>query len=147
VITINTTGLSTFNGASVAGGGTTYSSSSLTINGIELVGTYSGTETFDHTIESSTLTLSSGVVNGSVTVYHNLAKVIGTATVSGLTFTSGCCTPTAGSISTRFQAYGVYSSKSGFNGVTETLSFTGCGQATYTGPEGYSGSVTVSNCI
>jgi hypothetical protein len=151
VVTINSTesgGLYTFNSASVAGGGTTYTSSSLNILGVNLVGKdSSGLTTFNHTIATSTpLTISSGAVTGTVTTYHNLAKVIATSKLA-LTFTSGCCTPTGGTIVTTFVADGRFAAKSGFNGATETLTFTGCGAATYTGPEGYTGAVTLANCF
>jgi hypothetical protein len=146
VVSVKSSGTS-FNGTSVSGG-MTLTPSSLSINGVELTAaTSGGSPLFDHTITSSALTYSGGVVNGTVTIYHNYAKVIGTAVISSLGFTSGCCTPTSGSIKTTFQAYGVFAAKSGFNGASETLNFTGCGAATYTGPEGYSGNVTLSNCF
>jgi hypothetical protein len=147
VVTIDTSGLSTFNGASVSGGGTTFTPSSINIGGVQLVGTYDSIPIFNHTITtSSPLTLSNGTVTGQVTVYHNLAKVIGTSTVS-VGLSAGCCVPTSGTIKTVFQAYGAFGARSGFNGATETLTFTGCGTATYPGPECYSGSVTLANCI
>jgi hypothetical protein len=145
-ITMKSSGITAFNGTT-ASGGTTFTPSSLTINGVELTGKSSGgTETFDHVITSTALTLSGTTLTGTVTVYHDLAKVIGTSQVN-VGFSSGCCTPTSGTITTAFQAYGVFAARSGFSGASETLTFTGCGAATYTGPEGYSGSVTLANCI
>ena len=83
-------------------------------------------------------------LSGSVNVYHNLVHVIGTTTLTDLQFSSGCCTPTGGTITTTFQT-GALLSK--FNGATETLTITGCGAANYTGPEGYSGSVALDHCF
>jgi hypothetical protein len=149
-VAITSTGtLATYAG-SIAGGGTTVTTSggsvtSVAINGVKLVGTHSGgTAAFDHTITGS-VTNNGGSYSGTVTTYHNLIHITATSTVSALTFSSGCCTPTGGTISTSFSGGGAI--KTGYVGVTETLQFTGCGTATYTGPEGYSGSVTLSNCI
>jgi hypothetical protein len=155
VVTINTSNLTVYNSNSaLSGGGTTLDSSAgtITINGVQMIGVNSGKTIYNHVITSSALTRAvtglGTVVNGTVTTYHNLARVTGTATVTNLTFVSGCCTPTSGTISTVFETTNGYAALlSGFNGATETLNFTGCGTATYTGPEGLSGTVALANCI
>jgi hypothetical protein len=149
-VAITSTGsLATYAG-SVSGSGTTVTTSggsitSVAIGGVKLVGTKSsGTEAFDHTI-TGTVTNSGGSYSGQVTTYHNLMHVTATSTFNAVTFSSGCCTPTGGSISTTFSGGGAL--RAGFVGITETLTFTGCGTANYQGPEGYSGAVTLANCI
>jgi hypothetical protein len=155
VVTINTSNLAVYNSnTALTGGGTTIDTNAgtMTINGVQMIGVNSGKTIYNHVITSSALTRAvtgvGTVVNGTVTTYHNLARVTGTATVTNLTFVSGCCTPTSGTISTVFQTTNGYAALlSGFNGATETLTFTACGTATYTGPEGLSGTVALANCI
>jgi hypothetical protein len=132
---------------------TSGSRSGITINGVNLIaGTSAGVAKFNHSLTSSLVGLSgTNLTNGAtVTVYHNLLKIKATATLNNVAFSSGCCTPTSGSISTAFTAVsGVTPTVAGslFVGNSETLTFTGCGTATYTGPEGYSGNVTLAHCI
>ncbi|MGZ3699709.1 MAG: hypothetical protein ACXWP5_16340 [Bdellovibrionota bacterium] len=120
---------------------TTYSTGSrqIDIKGIhvqetkEFRGSHTETEIqWDHTISTpatSPLTVavdSSGtrVVNGTVTVQHNLAKYTGAVTFSNVTYVAaaGCCFPQSGTITTVL---------SGSRTGTETLQFTGasCGDA------------------
>lgn len=124
---------------------------SLTVSGINYLGkNSSGKTTFSHSLKSSTLSISNGAIaTGTITVIHNLAKVQATSTLTNLTFTAGCCTPTGGSVSTTFSAItGVTPAMPGFVGVTETLQFTGCGTAIYTGPEAnLGGNVTLAHCL
>jgi hypothetical protein len=103
---------------------------------------------FDHIIStSSPLTISAGVVSGTVTTNHVLAQATGTSTFNNVTLSDSCCTPVSGSITTAFTAYGSNALSQKFNGKSETLTFTGCGTATYTGPEAYSGNVTLGHCF
>ncbi len=60
---------------------------------------------FDHSVNGSLAIQEPApngdrTVNGSIVVYHNLMRVIGTSTVSGLVHTRTCCLPVSGSIST-----------------------------------------------
>ena len=151
-LTIHTSAATGYSGSGFTlsgSGGTTWTASNLTINGVELV-----TDAYDHTLQSSTLTRSvSGAgssqtvtYSGTVTLYHNKVKITATSQLTGLTLTPGsCCMPTGGTITTTFSGTSLLGSK--YDGATETLQFTGCGTATYSGPEGYSGTVSVTNCI
>ncbi len=123
--------------------------------GINLIAkTEAGVNRFNHSITTSggsPISLSgASVTGGSVLVYHNLLKVLGTTTFTNVEFTAGCCTPTAGTITTSFAAVsGTTPTTVGeaFVNKSETLEFTGCGTATYTGPESYSGDVTLGHCF
>jgi hypothetical protein len=146
VVTIRTTDLDAYNGTPPTGSGTTATSGSIMINGIEFVaGSSSGLAMIDHTIYTpESLSISDGEVTGTVTSYHNLAQVTATSVVD-VTFTSGCCLPTSGTIKTTFK--GGATARSGFSGSPETLTFTGCGTANYSGPEASSGPVNLFYCM
>jgi hypothetical protein len=155
VVTVNTSGsgLTPFNSDPAPSGGTTWTSSSLAINGVEFAAVNkAGTTLFNHVITTAsgdggtTLSISNGAVTGTVITYHQLAHVKATSIIN-VTMSSGCCQPTGGTISTTFNT-GDSRALAKYNGVTETLTFNGtCGQATYTGPEGYSGTVTLAHCL
>jgi hypothetical protein len=110
---------------------------------------------FDHSVNGSvTISESSGIaasnrtVTGSVDVYHNKLKVKGTSTFNNVVYVDTCCNPTSGSISTAFAK----TSQSGtvgaaLDGKTETLTFTGCGTATFVDYKGTSSNVTLSHCL
>lgn len=108
---------------------------------------------FDHSIVGN-LTLSSDTatsrtVSGTMTVYHNLEKVIGTATLTNVVHTNTCCTPTSGSVSTTFSAHSGYTPSAHgalLVGKTETLTITGCGTGTLTLADGSSSSIAL-NCF
>ena len=130
-----------------AGGGTTVnwtsaSTRTITINGIHYTATKSyktsqGVEksvtVWDHTVSSnSPLTFTTGggggtiaAANNVIVLQHNLAKYTGsTSVITPLTFSAGCCHPTAGEIDTVL---------SGSLTGTEKLVYTStCGSATYT---------------
>lgn len=154
VVTINTSGssLTPFNGDTAPSGGSTWTSSSLAIGGVNFVAkNSSGTTLFNHVVTTSssdggsTLTISGTSVTGTAITYHQLARVKATSTIN-VTLSSDCCLPTGGTITTSFNASDAKATQK-YNGVTETLSFTGCGTATYTGPEGYSGTVSLNHCL
>jgi hypothetical protein len=120
----------------------------VVIDGSHLIGTLNSEKVWDHTVStgSSGLTVTGEgvgrVVNGSVVVQHNLAKETATATFNQVAFgETGCCFPTAGSISTTFT--------SGSNqGKTETLTFSPtCGEGTLTKPDGKTVSLALKHCI
>lgn len=153
-MTINTSGspLTPFNSNSAPSGGSTWTPTSLAINGVNLAAaTSDGTAIFNHVITTNSndggfdLTLSGNTATGRVIVYHQLAHVKATSTIN-VTFSSGCCLPTSGLITTQFDTSDARALAK-YNGATENLSFTGCGTATYTGPEGKTGNVTLSHCI
>lgn len=131
--------------------------SSLSI-GERLIGRLNGNLVFDHTPTTAstplTITESPGAstrtISGSMTVYHNVLKVIGNSTFNSVTHTDGCCYPTQGSITTSFSAGSVSPTQIGLNyfvGKSETLTFNGCGAATFVDVKGASSSVTLSHCI
>jgi hypothetical protein len=115
------------------------------------------TGAFDHSITGSlTIEENAGattrVISGEVTVYHNLLKVIGTATFNAVIHSDTCCFPTGGSITTKFAAGSNLSeppTKAGlaYVGATESLSFTGCGTATYTAIDQTVTNVTLARCF
>jgi len=90
----------------------------------------------------------SRTVGGVITVYHNTAEVKGTSTFNTVTYQNSCCFPTSGSISTSF-ASTTTSNATGIslNGKIETLSFTGCGTATFTSMTGATSTVTLDHCL
>jgi hypothetical protein len=92
----------------------------------------------------------SRTVNGSVTVYHNLLRVIGTSQFNNVTHDDVCCLPVGGSIVTTFAAGSqVLPTRAGerYVGASETLTFTGCGTATLTAVDGSVASVTLNRCF
>jgi hypothetical protein len=105
-----------------------------------------GTVTIDESAGATQRTIS----GGSVTVYHNLLKVIGTSTFNDVVHKDGCCFPVSGDIQTTFSA------GTGANtptqaglaavGKTETLTFTGCGTATLQSYDGTTSSVVLTRC-
>jgi len=109
---------------------------------------------FDHSVIGN-LSISenpgaaSRTVSGSVKVYHNLLKVIGTATFSGVVHNDICCLPVSGQISTVYSAgTNVQPTNAGSKlvGQTETLTFTGCGTATLE-LAGVTTNVTLKRCF
>lgn len=82
------------------------------------------------------------VVNGTVTVEHNILKFTSTTTFTNVAYTEpGCCFPTSGSVTTTFD--------SGSNvGKTESLSFSVlCGEATLTNANGSTEALTLEHCL
>jgi hypothetical protein len=146
VVEVKTSNLYSYTGMAPSGGGTTVSASSIEIGGIEFLGNKSGGHTvLDHTLYTPTaLTLNNGAVTGTIVGYNNIAHVTATSTVN-VTFSANCCFPTGGTIKTTFS--GGSDANARFIGATETLSFSGCGSATYSGPEAYAGSVSLPYCM
>ncbi|MGZ3688751.1 MAG: hypothetical protein ACXWPM_01045 [Bdellovibrionota bacterium] len=122
----------------------------IAINGINLVSSGKFSHTVYTTGSGLGITDSSATksVTGTLVVLHNLEKVTGTSTFNAVTFTSTCCTPTGGSISTLFSAGAANgNANSKFIGKTETLAFTGCGTANFTDITGTTSAVTLSHCF
>ena len=109
---------------------------------------------YDHSMSGS-LTLnettpSSRTVTGSVSVYHNLARVVGTSVFSNVVHGDMCCLPISGSITTTFSAGQSVSPTplgSLLVGHSETLTFTGCGTATLQSYDGTVKNVSLSRCF
>lgn len=110
---------------------------------------------FDHSVTgtvsvSESPAATSRTVSGSVAVYYNGTRVIGTTTLTNLGHTDSCCLPTSGTLRTSFSAgahvaptpLGMY-----LVGKSETLTFTGCGTATYVNYKGESSDVALSQCM
>lgn len=113
------------------------------------------TGVFDHSVtgnlninESSGAT--SRVVSGTVTVYHNRARVVGTSVFTAVGHQDSCCTPTSGKITTTFSA-GANVSPTAIGdllvGKSESLTFNGCGTAVYTAVNGNTSNVTIRRCF
>jgi len=122
----------------------------ILIPGIDLVAVGKFSHTITTAAGGSPLVLTGGntIASGTVITWHNLAKVKGASTFNSVVFSPLCCHPVSGSITTVFSTInGVTPLIPRFSGATETLTYTGCGTATYQGPEGYSGNVNLGHCI
>ena len=116
---------------------------------ISLAGSY------DHSVSGSLqVTESAGAttrqVDGSMKVYHNLLKIIGTATFNSVIHKDTCCLPVGGSITTAFTAgsnVSPTSAGSAYVGKSEVLTFTGCGTATLQAVDGSVTNVSLNRCI
>lgn len=125
---------------------------SLAIGGSHLTGTVTvgGAQykIWDHTVSTgaSGITISgagtSRVVNGAVTVQHNILKYTATSTFDNVSYSNPtCCFPTGGSVSTTVV-------DGADKGRTETLSFGGvCGEATLTPSAGAAERLTLAHCL
>jgi hypothetical protein len=134
------------------GTGGCVSSRTLVISGSHLTGTVDidGTTSkiWDHTVSTGSDGLSvtgaaaARVVNGSVTVQHNLIHVTSTTTFKSVEYSEPlCCFPTGGSVSTTF-------SQGPDVGKTESIAFTGvCGEATLTKADGATVALTFEHCL
>jgi hypothetical protein len=91
----------------------------------------------------------SRLINGSVKVYHNLLRVIGTSTFAQVTHKDICCLPVGGVITTQFTAGTVAPTVAGekYVGKSEVLTFTGCGTATLQAVDGTVSNVTLNRCF
>jgi hypothetical protein len=122
----------------------------LVINGSHLTGTVEvrgvSQNIWDHTVTASGITVTGAaadrVVNGTVTVQHNLLKYTSTTTFTSVGYGEpGCCFPTTGSVSTTF-------SKGAETGKTETLTFSNiCGEASLTDISGATDPLTLQFCL
>lgn len=115
---------------------------------IYVVGSYDHSITGSLNISESTT--SQRTVNGSVVVYMNNARVVGTSVLSGVVHEDQCCLPTAGTITTSFSAgSNVAPTTLGdlLVGHSETLTFTGCGTAHLVEYDGTEKDVTLSRCF
>jgi hypothetical protein len=109
---------------------------------------------FDHSV-TGTLTVSnddgnSRTITGSIKVYHNLLRVVGTSVFNTVGHSNGCCFPTSGSITTTFsQGNNVLPTALGRAalGKSETLTFTGCGTASLQSYDGSTATVTLDRCF
>jgi hypothetical protein len=122
----------------------------LMINGSHLTSKMNSATLWDHTVSTNTAlnmtinTDGSHTVSGTVTVQHNLTKVLSMSTFSNVTYggtNEDCCFPTSGTVTT------VYSS--GPNaGKSETMTFSSsCGAATLTTTGGNSLAYPLIHCI
>jgi len=160
VIDHSTTNLGNFNSDTIAtllnggyGEQVTFASGKRT--SVNLQQRIYATGSFDHSMTgaltiSETAGSSTRTISGTMTVYHNLAKVIGTAVFSNVTHSDGCCYPTGGSITTTFAAGTPTPTSTGsaMVGKSETLTLNStCGSATLVNTTGTSSSVTLSRCF
>lgn len=119
------------------------------------IGQHIYTTLFDHTIMGSlTVTETAGAtsrtLSGNLTVYHNLLKVVGNATFNNVVHSDSCCQPISGSIKTTFASGTIVPATVAGRlivGLSETLTFTGCGTGTYVSPTGTTTNVTLSRCF
>lgn len=110
---------------------------------------------FDHSISGS-LAISeaspaaaSRLLNGSIAVYHNGMRVVGSSTFTNVQHDLVCCVPVSGTIETTFSAGANVAPTAlgaAFVGKTERLTFNGCGLATYQAPNGQTASVRLARC-
>jgi len=151
-VTTNTTAHTAWDGTSIPGTGVTTTMSGATrtimINGLKrtMVGP-KGRTWYNHSILTPNPGLSvtgtragaNRVVNGTLTLFHNIARYKADHTFNAVTWgSSSCCYPTSGSITTNLTG-----SKTG----SVTLGFTStCGQATFTDTTAASSTVTLTQC-
>ena len=108
---------------------------------------------FDHSVTGSLTisptSLSSRNLTGSVSVYHNIMKVIGTVQFSGITHTDSCCWPSAGTITTTFSAGSATPTSAGAAAVgkQETMTITGCGTGSLLTYDGTTKNVNFTRCF
>jgi hypothetical protein len=133
-------------------GGVVVTPSSILVHGSHLVGTvdigHRTTTIWDHTVSTAAgpmtvaATATGRVVDGSVTVQHNLAHETAVTTFTGVTYDRpACCFPSGGTVSTSFTA-------GSLAGKTETLAFGAlCGDATLTRTDGSTESIVLAHCL
>ncbi|MGZ3771722.1 MAG: hypothetical protein ACXVCP_16625 [Bdellovibrio sp.] len=161
VVTIDhsSSNLANFDTATIAANIGTGYGSSVTFNGS---GARTGVDVkqrlyvsggFDHSVVGSITISESGTsrtVSGSLTVYHNKVKVVGTSTFTNVVYNDTACAPVSGSISTSFAA-GAHVSPTTIGslmvGKSETLTFNGDGTATLVDYSGASSTVTLGHCF
>jgi hypothetical protein len=103
------------------------------------------TTLWDHTVTGTVAlaaTSAGRVVNGTVTVEHNIVHRTASAVFNDVTYGDAlCCFPTAGSVATTMQ--------NGLRaGKTETLTFgSTCGEATLTTFSGRTVPLTLEHCL
>jgi hypothetical protein len=128
------------------------SGGSLVISGSHLTGTETphggaAKTIWDHTVSTGAqgLTVAASaagrVVNGAVTVEHNLRKYTATAKFDNVEYSEpGCCFPTSGTVTSTYED----ANKS----RTESLTFSAiCGEATFTNADGQSSALTLQHCL
>jgi len=112
------------------------------------------TKTFDHSVTTGAAGIAlseSGTtrtVNGSLRVYHNLLKVIGTSSFTNVVYNNTCCTPVSGTITTSFTRGVNAPTVAGLAlvGKSESLQFTACGSGSYTNSAGITSTVSINHC-
>jgi hypothetical protein len=124
----------------------------LVVHGSPLTGSVTvgggGKQIWDHTVSTDAvgLTVTGGaggrVVNGSITVQHNLEKYTSISTFDTVVYgDADCCFPTSGSVTTMF-------TKGKYEGQTERIDFGGgCGETTFAGVGGTTSALTLSQCL
>lgn len=89
-------------------------------------------------------------VSGTLQVYHNGLKIIGSSVFTAVSHSDTCCVPVSGSVTTTFAA-GAHVAPTALGaaivGKSETLTFTGCGTANMQSANGTTTAVTLSNCF
>jgi hypothetical protein len=114
------------------------------------------TGSYDYSVEGTlaiteTAGASSRTLNGTLQVYDNLKKVIGTTLFSGVTHSDSCCMPVSGTVTTSFAASTnpVYPTSSGAEmvGKSETLTINGCGSGSLVKTDGTTENVTFNQCF
>ncbi len=122
----------------------------LVINGSHLTGTMTtaagrSATLWNHTVSGSVAVVGPAggrVVNGTLTVQHNIVQRTSSTAFAGVTYgDANCCFPSAGSVTT-IKLNGPRA------GQSETLSFGGaCGEATLTTFSGSAVALTLEHCI
>ncbi len=111
------------------------------------------TNGFDHSVDGTITISESGTTktaSGTVKVYHNKLKVVGTSTFTNVTYNNTSCVPVSGSISTVFAAGANVAPTtlgSAVVGKSETITFNAEGTATLMDPSGTSSVVKMAHCF
>lgn len=115
----------------------------------------SGTPLYNHSVTgmlsvTETAGSSTRTVSGDIKVYHNILRVVGTSAFNSVEHENGCCYPISGTITTTFAAGSSVTptiAGSAYVGKSESLTFTGCGTATFVDINGKNDNVTLNHCI
>ena len=111
------------------------------------------TNGFDHSIDGSITISESGTTrttSGSVKVYHNKLKVVGTSTFTSVVYNNTSCVPVSGTISTAYAAgTNIAPTAAGtlLVGKTESITFNADGTATSVDSAGVSTTVAMTHCF
>lgn len=91
---------------------------------------------------------SRSVSGNAVVVYDNINKVKGATTFTNVTYQDNCCLPVSGVVTTRFSSTSLSGATGqALNGQSETLTFKGCGSASFTSTGGSTSNVAADWCI
>jgi len=140
IVVVDTSGQLNGFGPIVAASGETISYTGATartivLNGVHLIASVFGYIVWNYMMTSNTINVdgTNTVTSGVVSAQDLILKRTATITLTGLTYSAGCCTPTGGTVTTAFSD----------GSAAENLAFTAtCGAATLNGAP-----ITLNHCF